>query len=45
MVWDIFMGKNESREFEPIIPKDMHLEVSNFNVPPGMPIQGELDFG
>jgi hypothetical protein len=44
MVWDIFMGKNENGEFTPIVPKDMHLEVHNFTVPPGMPVQGELDF-
>jgi hypothetical protein len=44
MVWDIFMGKNESGEFTPIIQKDTHLEVHNFTVPPGMPIQNEFDF-
>jgi hypothetical protein len=49
LVWDIFLGKNESGEIDPIIPKDMHREVHNFTVPPGMPIenpvQGVLDFG
>jgi hypothetical protein len=45
MVWNIFIGKNESGEFTPIIPKDMHREVHNFTVPPGMPIQNEFDFG
>jgi hypothetical protein len=44
LVWDIFMGKNDSRGFNPIIPKDMHQEVHAFTVPPGMPIQNELDF-
>jgi hypothetical protein len=45
VVWDIFMGKNESGEFTPVIPKDMHREIRNFTVPPGMPVQKELDFG
>lgn len=45
LVWDIFMGKNESGKFDPIIPKNMHLEVHDFAVPPGMPIQNELNFG
>jgi hypothetical protein len=45
MVWDIFMGKNESGVIDPIIPKDMRLEVHDFTVPPGMPVQGEFDFG
>jgi hypothetical protein len=44
LVWDIFMGKNDSREFNPIIPKDMHREAHDFFVPPGMPVQNELDF-
>jgi hypothetical protein len=45
MVWDIFMGKNESGEFTPVIPKDMRQEARNFTVLPGMPIQKELEFG
>jgi hypothetical protein len=45
LVWDIFMGKNDSGEIAPIIPKSMKLDVHNFNVPPGMPVQNELDFG
>jgi hypothetical protein len=49
IVWDIFMGQNESGKIDPIIPKDMRREIHNFTVPPGMPInnpvQGELDFG
>jgi hypothetical protein len=45
MVWDIFMGKNASGELNPIIPKDTQREVHNFTVPPGMPVQNELDFG
>lgn len=44
MVWDIFMGRNESGEFTPVIPKDMHREVHNFTAPPGTPIQSEFDF-
>jgi hypothetical protein len=27
IVWDIFMGKNESGKFEPIIPEDTHKDV------------------
>jgi hypothetical protein len=45
IVWDIFMGQNESGYFTPIVPKNMHREIRNFTVPPGMPIQKELDFG
>jgi hypothetical protein len=45
MIWDIFMGRNAGGKFDPIIPENVHREVSNFTVPPGMPIQGELDFG
>jgi hypothetical protein len=48
IVWDIFYGKNESGVIDPIVPKDMRMEVHNFTVPPGMPIekpvQGEFDF-
>jgi hypothetical protein len=45
MAWNIFMGKNASEEFVPIVPKDMRREVKNFTAPPGIPIQNELDFG
>jgi hypothetical protein len=44
VVWNLFMGKNENREFTPIIPENTHQEVHNYTVPPGMPIQKELDF-
>jgi hypothetical protein len=45
VVWDIFMGKNESREFTPVIPKDMRGEVKDFTVSPGTTVQNELCFG
>jgi hypothetical protein len=44
MIWDIFMGRNASGKFDPVIPENMHREVHDFTVPPGTPIQGELDF-